>query len=58
MPDNKTRRDSILGKPGINRFDDGNMYQDGGRTVYKSGGKLKSGGKALRGYGKAMKGKR
>jgi hypothetical protein len=55
MPTTTTRRDSILGKPGINRFDDGNMYQPA-----KNGGRIgkKSGGKALRGYGKAMKGKR
>jgi len=51
-------RDSILGKIGINKFDDGNFYQgakDGGRIGKKSGGKVKGCGKALRGFGKAMK---
>ena len=32
--------------------------KDGGRANYKSGGKVKGCGKALRGYGKAMKGNR
>ena len=32
--------------------------KDGGRAEYKSGGKVKGCGKALRGFGKAMKGKR
>ena len=32
--------------------------KDGGRANYKSGGKVKGCGKALRGFGKAMKGKR
>ena len=54
-----TRRDSILAKPGINRFDDGNMYQpakNGGRIGKKSGGSVKkSMGKALRGGGKVMR---
>ena len=55
----RRRRDSILGKPGINRFDDGNMYQpakNGGRIGKKSGGSVKkSMGKALRGGGKVMR---
>ena len=54
----RTRRDSILGKPGINRFDDGNMYQpakNGGRMGLKSGGKVKGCGIAKRGLGRAMK---
>ena len=66
MPSNLTKnmgmkgRDSILGKLGINRFDDGNMYQpakNGGRMGLKSGGKSKpkSIGKALRGGGKVMR---
>ena len=54
-----TRRDSILAKPEINRFDDGNMYQpakNGGRIGKKSGGSVKkSMGKALRGGGKVMR---
>ena len=55
-----TRRDSILGKLGIDRFDDGNMYQgakNGGRMGLKSGGKTKpkSIGKALRGGGKVIR---
>ena len=55
-----TKRDSILGKLGIDRFDDGNMYQrakNGGRMGLKSGGKSKpkSIGKALRGGGKVMR---
>ena len=32
--------------------------KDGGRANYKSGGKVKGCGKALRGFGKAMKGSR
>ena len=32
--------------------------KDGGRAEYKSGGKVKGCGKALRGFGKAMKGNR
>ena len=32
--------------------------KDGGRAEYKSGGKVKGCGKALRGFGKAMKGSR
>ena len=56
----RRRRDSILGKPGIDRFDDGNMYQpakNGGRMGLKSGGKSKpkSIGKALRGGGKVIR---
>jgi len=35
-----------------------NFRKDGGRAEYKSGGKVKGCGKALRGFGKAMKGKR
>ena len=57
----RSRRGTVLGKLGINRFDDGNMYQgakDGGRIGKKSGGKVKGCGKALRGFGRAMKGKR
>ena len=55
-----TKRDSILGKLGIDRFDDGNMYQgakNGGRMGLKSGGKSKpkSIGKALRGGGKVIR---
>ena len=53
------RRDSILGKPGIDRFDDGNMYQgakNGGRIGKKSGGKVKKSiGKALRGGGRVIR---
>ena len=66
MPSNLSKnmgikgRDSILGKKGINRFDDGNFYQgakNGGRMGLKSGGKSKpkSIGKALRGGGKVMR---
>jgi len=33
-------------------------FKSGGRAGYKSGGKVKGCGKALRGFGKAMKGKR
>ena len=60
-PSKFTRSKTVLGKPGINRFDDGNMYQgakNGGRMGLKAGGKAKGCGKALRGYGKAMKGNR
>jgi len=35
-----------------------NFRKDGGRAEYKSGGKVKGCGKALRGFGKAMKGNR
>ena len=55
----RRNRDSILGKPGIDRFDDGNMYQgakNGGRIGKKSGGSVKkSMGKALRGGGKVIR---
>ena len=34
------------------------IRKDGGRANYKSGGRAKGCGKALRGFGKAMKGKR
>ena len=59
-PSKFTRSKTVLGKPGINRFDDGNMYQgakNGGRMGLKSGGKSKpkSIGKALRGGGKVMR---
>ena len=33
-------------------------FKSGGRATYKSGGRVKGCGKALRGFGKAMKGKR
>ena len=36
----------------------GQSLRSGGRAGYKSGGKIKGCGKALRGFGKAMKGKR
>ena len=36
----------------------GNSKKDGGRMGLKSGGKVKGCGKALRGFGKAMKGKK
>ena len=59
-PSKFTRSKTVLGKPGINRMDDGNMYQgakNGGRMGLKSGGKSKpkSIGKALRGGGKVMR---
>ena len=58
-PSKFTRSKTVLGKPGINRFDDGNMYQgakDGGRIGKKSGGSVKkSMGKALRGGGKEIR---
>ena len=59
-PSNYVQSKTVLGKKGINRMDDGNMYQaakDGGRMGLKSGGKSKpkSIGKALRGGGKVMR---
>jgi len=59
-PSKFTRSKTVLGKPGIDRMDDGNMYQgakNGGRMGLKSGGKSKpkSIGKALRGGGKVMR---
>ena len=45
-------RDSILAKPGINRITD--YY---GESL-KKGGRVKGCGKALRGFGRAMKGKK
>ena len=59
-PSKYVQSKTVLGKKGINRFDDGNMYQgakDGGRMGLKSGGKSKpkSIGKALRGGGKVMR---
>ena len=59
-PSKFTASKTVLGKRGINRMDDGNMYQgakNGGRMGLKSGGKSKpkSIGKALRGGGKVMR---
>ena len=59
-PSKFTKSKTVLGKPGINRMDDGNMYQgakNGGRMGLKSGGKSKpkSIGKALRGGGKVIR---
>ena len=59
-PSNYVQSKTVLGKKGINRMDDGNMYQaakDGGRMGLKSGGKSKpkSIGKALRGGGKVIR---
>ena len=59
-PSKFTRSKTVLGKSGIDRMDDGNMYQgakNGGRMGLKSGGKSKpkSIGKALRGGGKVMR---
>ena len=48
----RRRRDSILASPEINRMTD--YYGEG----LKKGGRVKGCGKALRGFGKAMKGKR
>jgi len=45
-----TRRKSVLANPDINRMSDD--------VAFKKGGRVKGCGKALRGYGKAMKGKR
>ena len=46
--------------PSMSGIDDMNDFaaKDGGRANYKSGGRAKGCGKALRGFGKAMKGKR
>ena len=58
MPSNLSKnmgmygRDSILAKPGINRITD--YY---GESL-KKGGRVKGCGKALRGFGRAMKGKK
>ena len=59
-PSKFTASKTVLGKRGINRMDDGNMYQgakNGGRMGLRSGGKAikKSMGKALRGGGKVMR---
>ena len=59
-PSKFTASKTVLGKSGIDRMDDGNMYQgakNGGRMGLKSGGKSKpkSIGKALRGGGKVMR---
>ena len=46
-------------KPNIKgRFGASRNMKSGGRAEYKSGGKVKGCGKALRGFGKAMKGNR
>ena len=45
-----TRKKSVLANSGINRMSDD--------VAFKKGGRVKGCGKALRGYGKAMKGKR
>ena len=46
--------------PSMSGIDDMNDFaaKDGGRANYKSGGRAKGCGKALRGFGKAMKGSR
>ena len=46
--------------PSMSGIDDMNDFaaKDGGRANYKSGGRAKGCGKALRGFGKAMKGNR
>ena len=59
-PSKFTASKTVLGKSGIDRMDDGNMYQgakNGGRMGLKSGGKSKpkSIGKALRGGGKVIR---
>ena len=45
-----TRKKSVMANSGINRMSDD--------VAFKSGGRVKGCGKALRGFGKAMKGKR
>ena len=46
-------------KPNIKgRFGNNRSLKSGGRAKLKSGGKVKGCGKALRGYGRAMKGKK
>ena len=45
-----TRKKSVLANSGINRMSDD--------VAFKKGGRVKGCGKALRGFGKAMKGKR
>ena len=46
-------------KPNIKgRFGNNRSFKSGGRAKLKSGGKVKGCGKALRGFGRAMKGKK
>ena len=46
-------------KPNIRgRFGNNRSFKSGGRAKLKSGGKVKGCGKALRGFGRAMKGKK
>ena len=57
-PSKFVKSKTVLGKSGINNFDDGNFYQgakDGGRMGKKSGGKVRGCGIAKRGLGRAMK---
>ena len=67
IADNKSKVTGILppsqntnmySKVGNNNPKSRNFRKDGGRMGLKSGGRVKGCGKALRGFGKAMKGKR
>jgi len=49
----RTKRGSILAKPGLNRIVD--YMSKGGRAGHKSGGKVRGCGIAKRGLGRAMK---
>ena len=58
LPPSQNKGNMYAGVGDTNPRSRGYGKKDGGRAEYKSGGKVKGCGKALRGYGKAMKGKR
>jgi len=64
IADNKSKVTNVT-RPGDNMYSNVGssnprrvIRKDGGRANYKSGGRAKGCGKALRGFGKAMKGKK
>ncbi len=58
LPPSQNKGNMYAGVGDTNPRSRGYGKKDGGRAEYKSGGKVKGCGKALRGFGKAMKGKR
>ena len=58
LPPSQNKGNMYAGVGDTNPRSRGYGKKDGGRAEYKSGGKVKGCGKALRGFGKAMKGSR
>ena len=58
LPPSQNKGNMYAGVGDTNPRSRGYGKKDGGRAEYKSGGKVKGCGKALRGFGKAMKGNR